>query len=400
MTKLLALAGTALALAAGGTGRASDPGVSSDKVVIGGTVPLSGLASAFGSVGPGAKAYFEYVNDHGGVNGRQIDYRYLDDGYDPARTVLLTRQLVQQDRVLAIFNSVGTDNNLAIRQYLNESKVPQLFVGDGSSALEQPGKYPWTMGFLPSYRGEGAVYGRTLVKTRKRARIAVIYENTELGKDLVAGLTAAIKGKGPRIVAQQSYEYTDPDISSQIASLRRSRADTLMVFATPKFAIQSFSGAHKLGWRPKVYVSSISIEPGIMSICRSIAPELTGGALSIAYVKNPDDPIWNKDPATKLYRTIMRKYNPSGRVTDVYNWYGMTVAWTMVQTLKKAGRNLSRASLLRAAQSLDLRGNPFLLPGVRIKTSKTLYYPIRQVFLYRYDNKQWVKASKLLDARA
>jgi ABC-type branched-subunit amino acid transport system substrate-binding protein len=256
------------------------------------------------------------------------------------------------------------------------------------------------VGFLPSYRGEGAVYGRTLVKTRKRARIAVIYENTELGKDLVAGLTAAIKGKGPRIVAQQSYEYTDPDISSQIASLRRSRADTLMVFATPKFAIQSFSGAHKLGWRPKVYVSSISIEPGIMSICRSIAPELTGGALSIAYVKNPDDPIWNKDPATKLYRTIMRKYNPSGRVTDVYNWYGMTVAWTMVQTLKKAGRNLSRASLLRAAQSLDLRGNPFLLPGVRIKTSKTLYYPIRQVFLYRYDNKQWVKASKLLDARA
>jgi branched-chain amino acid transport system substrate-binding protein len=396
--KLLAAVSAALALA--GAAPSSDPGVSSNKVVIGGTVPLSGLASAFGTVGPGAKAYFDYVNDHGGVNGRQIDYRYYDDGYDPARTVLLTRQLVQQDKVLAIFNSVGTDNNIAIRQYLNESKVPQLFVGDGSSELQQPRKYPWTIGFLPSYRGEGAVYGRTLAKTRKHARIAVVYENTPLGKDLVAGLQGAIKGKGPRVVAQQSYEYTDPDISSQIAILRRSRADTLMVFATPKFAIQSFAGAHKLGWKPQVYVSSISIEPGIMSICRSFAPELTRGALSIAYVKNPDDPIWNKDPATKLYRTIMRKYDPSGRVTDVYNWYGMTVAWTMVQTLKKTGRNLSRASLLRAAQSLDLRNNPFLLPGVRIRTSKSSYFPIRQVFLYRYDNKQWVKASKLLDARA
>ena len=394
--KVLAVLASTVALAA----PASDPGVSSTKIVIGGTVPLSGLASAFGTVGPGAKAYFDYVNDHGGVNGRQIDYRYYDDGYDPAKTVLLTRQLVQQDKVLAIFNSVGTDNNIAIRQYLNESKVPQLFVGDGSSDLQQPRKYPWTMGFLPSYRGEGAVYGRTLAKTHKRARIAVVYENTELGKDLAAGLQSAIKGKGPRIVAQQSYEYTDPDISSQIAILRRSRADTLMVFATPKFAIQSFAAAHKLGWKPQVYVSSISIEPGIMGICRSIAPELTRGALSIAYVKNPDDPIWNKDPATKLYRTIMRKYDPSGRVTDVYNWYGMTVAWTMVQTLKKAGRNLSRASLLRAAQSLDLRNNPFLLPGVRIRTSKSSYFPIRQVFLYRYDNKQWVKASKLLDARA
>ena len=400
MTRLVALALVGLAVAAGGTRPAADPGVSSNTVVIGGTVPLSGLASAFGAVGPGAKAYFDYVNDHGGVNGRQIDYRYLDDGYDPTKTVLLTRQLVQQDRVFAIFNSVGTDNNIAIRTFLNESKVPQLFVGDGSTELQQPRRYPWTMGFLPSYRGEGAVYGRVLATKSKRARIAVVYENTNLGKDLLAGLQGAIKGKGPRIVATQSYEYTDPDISSQIANLKRSRADTLMIFATPKFAIQSFSGAHKLGWRPKVYVSSISIEPGIMGICSSIAPELTRGALSIAYVKNPDDPIWNKDPATKLYRTIMRRYNPSGRVTDVYNWYGMTVAWTMVQTLKKAGRNLTRAGLLGAAQSLDLRGNPFLLPGIRIKTSKTMYFPVRQVFLYRYDNKQWVKASKLLDARA
>ena len=376
------------------------PGVTSSTITIGGTVPITGPAALFGSVARGADAYFKYVNAHGGVNGRKIKYVYLDDAYDPSKTVMLTRQLVEQNHVLAIFNTVGTDNNIAIRQYLNESKVPQLFVGDGSSALQQPRKYPWTMGFLPSYRGEGAVYGRTLAKTRKHARIAVVYENTELGKDLVAGLQGAIKGKGPRVVAQQSYEYTDPDISSQIASLRRSRADTLMVFATPKFAIQSFAGVHKLGWKPQMYVSSISIEPGIMAICRSIAPELTRGALSIAYVKNPDDPIWDKDPATKLYRMIMRKYDPSGRVTDVYNWYGMTVAWTMVQTLKKAGRNLSRASLLRAAQSLDLRNNPFLLPGVRIKTSKTSYFPIRQVFLYRYNNKQWVKASKLLDARA
>ena len=391
----LALAGAAFAAAT------SDPGVTPTSILLGGTVPLSGEAAAFGSVAPGAKAYFDYVNAKGGVFGRKITYKYYDDAYNPAQTVQLTRQLVQQDKVFAIFGSVGTANNLAIRDYLNAAKVPQLFVADGSDTLGRGyAKYPWTMGFLQSYRGEGAVYGRDIVKRAPKAKIAVLLENTELGKDMTRGLSRAIAGKGPAIVASQPYEYSATDVSSQIAQLKASGADTLMLFATPKFMIQAIVAAHKLGWKPRVYISSISIEPGIMAIARLNAPELTNGALSIAFVKNPDDPIWAKDPALALYLGIMKTYDPSGKPADVYNWYGMTVAWTMVETLKAAGKNLTRASLLHAAQHLNLPANPFLLPGLTIKTGPTSYFPLANVYLYRYDNKQWVKWSALLPARA
>jgi branched-chain amino acid transport system substrate-binding protein len=391
----------ALALVASAGGEpAVDPGVSPTSVLLGGTVPLTGEAAAFGTVGPGAKAYFDYVNAKGGVNGRRIEYRYYDDAYNPAQTVQLTRRLVEQDRAFAIFNSVGTANNLAIREYLNARKVPQLFVGDGSASIGgTPKRYPWTMGFLQSYRGEGDVYGKTIVRSRPRARIAVLYENTELGLDMLTGLTRAIAGKGPRIVAKQSYEFTGADVSSQVGVLKASGADTLMLFATPKFFLTAIRVAHNLGWKPQVYIASVSIEPTIMGIARFNAPELTKGALSIAFLKNPNDPIWAKDKAVALYRSVMRTYDPSGRQTDVYNWYGMAVAWTMVETLRKAGQNLTRAGLLRAAQSLDTRANPFMLPGIRLKTGRTDYRPMEQVYLYRYDNKQWVKASGILQAR-
>ena len=389
----------ALVLASSAGAASTDPGVTARTILLGGTVPLSGEASAFGSVGPGAKAYFDYVNAKGGVNGRRIAYRYYDDGYDPAQTVQLTRKLVEQDKVFAIFNSVGTANNAAIQPYLNQRNVPQLFVGDGAQAASQPARYPWTMGFLQSYVGEGAVYGRHLAATRKRAKIAVLYENTPLGTDMTRGLERWVRGKGPQVVAKQGYELTDADVSSQVAQLKSSGADTLMLFATPKYAIQGFASASRLGWEPQVYVASISIEPGIMSIARLNAPVLTKGALSIAFVKNPNDPIWRKDPALALYRRIMSKHNPRGKPSDVYNWYGMTVAWTMVETLKRAGKTPTRRTLLRAAQSLNLSNNPFLLPGIALKTSKTRYFPLDKVYLYRYDNRQWVKTSSLLDAR-
>jgi len=363
-------------------------------------VPLTGEAAAFGSVGPGAKAYFDYVNAKGGVNGRKIDYRYYDDAYNPAQTVQLTRRLVEQDGVFAVFNSIGTANNLAIRDYLNAQKVPQLWAGDGSQSIGRSfARYPWTMGFLMSYRGEGDVYGKTILRSRPKAKIGVLYENTELGLDMLTGLTRAIAGKGPRIVAKQAYEFTGADVSGQIGLLKASGADTLMLFATPKFFLQAIVTTHRLGWKPQVYIASVSIEPTIMGIARFNAPELTKGALSIAFVKNPNDPIWAKDKAVALYRSIMRKYNPSGKPTDVYNWYGMTVAWTMVETLRKAGKSPTRASVLKAAQSLDTLANPFLLPGIRLKTSRTDYRPMEQVYLYRYDNKQWVRASGLLQAR-
>ena len=398
MKRVALLLGLVLASTAGAATTA-DPGVTAKKILIGGTVPLSGEASAFGAVGPGAKAYFAYVNAKGGVHGRTIDYRFYDDGYDPVQTVQQTRRLVEQDKVFAIFNSVGTANNKAIQPYLNQRKVPQLFVGDGAQATSQPARYPWTMGFLQSYLGEGAVYGRNLVKTRKAAKIGVLFQNDDLGKDMTRGLERAIAGKGPQIVAKASYEYTDTDVSSQIAALKAAGADTFMLFATPKFAIQGFAAANRLGWKPQVYVASVSIEPNIMAIARLNAPQLTKGALSVAFVKNPNDPIWAKDPALKLYRSIMKRYLPSGKPSDVYNWYGMTVAWTMVETLERAGKNPTRAGLLRAAQTLNLSNNPFLLPGIALKTSRTRYFPLDKVYLYRFDNRQWVKASPLLNAR-
>jgi branched-chain amino acid transport system substrate-binding protein len=228
--------------------------------------------------------------------------------------------------------------------------------------------------------------------------VAVLFENTELGKDMTRGLSLALEG--PTVIASEPYEYAGADVSGQVAKLKASGADTLMLFATPKFAIQAIVAAHKLAWKPRLYIASISIEPGIMAIARANAPELTDGALSIAFVKNPNDPVWAKDPAVVLYRAIMRRHLPGGNPSDVYNWYGMTVAWTMVETIRKAGRGLTRAGLLRAARSLDLGGNPFLLPGIRIRTSKTSSFPIGTVYLYRYDNRQWVKASGLLPARA
>ena len=362
--RVAAVAFVALALAASAGGATTaDPGVTSSTVLLGGTVPLTGEAAAFGTVGPGAKAYFDYVNAKGGVNGRKIEYRYLDDAYNPAQTVQLTRRLVEQDKVFAVFNSIGTANNLAIRDYLNAQKVPQLFAADGSQSIgRSSAQYPWTMGFLMSYRGEGNVYGKTIVKTRPKAKIAVLYENTELGLDMLTGLTRAIAGKGPRVVAKQGYEFTGADVSAQVALLKASGADTLMLFATPKFFLNGIRAAHNLGWKPQVYVASVSIEPTIMGIARFNAPELTKGALSIAFVKNPNDPIWAKDKAVALYRTIMRKYAPSGKPTDVYNWYGMTVAWTMVETLRKAGKNLTRAGLLKRGTEPRHAGEPVHAP--------------------------------------
>ncbi len=398
MKRVAALLALVLASTAGAAATA-DPGVTAKTILLGGTVPLSGEAAAFGSVGPGAKAYFDYVNSKGGVHGRKIRYVYYDDAYNPVQTVQLTRKLVEQDKVFAIFNSVGTANNAAIQPYLNAKKVPQLFVGDGAQATSQPSRYPWTMGFLQSYLGEGAIYGRHLAQTHKGAKIAILFQNDDLGTEMTRGLERSIAGKGPHVVAKQSYEFLDTDVFSQVAKLKESNADTLMVFATPKFFLQALGAAKRLEWSPKLFIASISIEPTIMGLAKSISTELTRGALSVAFVKNPNDPIWAKDPALALYRTIMKRHHPRGKPADVYNWYGMTVAWTMVETLRKAGKSPTRASLLRAAQTLNLAGNPFLLPGIVLKTSKTRYFPLDKVYLYRYDNRQWVKASSLLDAR-
>ena len=397
---LAALAVVTLALPAGGVSGGT-PGVTSSQILIGGTVPLSGNASAFGTVGPGANAYFKYVNAHGGVYGRKIKYLWRDDGYDPARTFEQTRQLVQQDKVFAIFNTVGTEHNVAIRGYLNAIKVPQVFGGTGASIIAREHKrYPWTIGYLPSFVGEGAIYGRYVVKHRPKARIAVLYENSDYGRDLLNGLRRGLGKKASRIVAKETYEVTDSDVNSQIAKLRRSKADTFMLFALPQQAIQSFVYAYKLKWRPQIFVSAVSIEPRVMAIARIGTNGVeTNNALSVAFVKDPTSPAWRKDKAVALYKRIMKRYFPGGQPNDVYNWYGMTVAFSMVDALKHAGRNPSRESLRRAMTHMNERNNPFLLPGVTVRTSPSNYYPMTKAKMVRYHKNLWVLFGPLVNAR-
>jgi ABC-type branched-subunit amino acid transport system substrate-binding protein len=374
------------------------PGVTPTTITIGGTVPITGPAALFGSVGRGADAYFKYVNAHGGVNGRKIHYLYLDDAYDPAKTVQLTRQLVEQNHVLAVFNSVGTDNNLAIRDYLNAAKVPQLFGGTGTSKIGDGFKSdPWTMGYLPSFRAEGAIYGRAIAAT-PGAKIAVLYEDSDFGKDLTDGLKQGLGAKAGSIVASQAYEPTDVTIDSQMSTLHASGANVLVLNATPQYAILAYLAAHKFGWHPKIYVSSVCISPNVMDIIRANAGELANGSVSIAFVKDPTDKVWAKDHVVALYRSILKKYAPDARAEDVYNFYGMGVAYSMVDALEHAGKSPTRASLLAAAQHLN-EINPFMRPGVKIVTSPTDYYPISKAQLVRYDKVHWVAVGPLVSAR-
>jgi branched-chain amino acid transport system substrate-binding protein len=388
------------AAAAAVTTVASTPGVTPTTITIGGTVPLSGPATAFGSVARGSDAYFKYVNSRGGVRGRKIVYKYLDDGYDPARTVQLTQRLVEQDQVFALFDTVGTDNALAIRQYVNDRKVPDLFVGSGAAKIAiEHARYPWMMGYLPSFVGEGLVDGRRVAHTTPRAKVAVLYENSDFGKDMLAGLRRGLAGKS-KIVSQLAYETTDTDVASQIARMRAAHADTLMLFATPLFAIKAYVAAKRLAWHPRVYVSSVAISPDVMKIASlSASPQEVAGSISVAFVKDPTSPVWRNDKIVKLYRRILARFMPGAKPLDVYNYYGMAVAYTMVDALSRAGKNPTRNSLLRAATHLN-EVNPFLLPGIRIKTSSNDYYPMDKARFVRYRHGLWVLFGKLVSARA
>jgi branched-chain amino acid transport system substrate-binding protein len=399
MMRLVAcgLAVCALAVPAALAGRADTPGVTPDRIVIGGTAPLSGPAVLFASVAKGAEAYFEYVNRSGGVFGRTIDYRYLDDGYDPARTVQMTRQLVEQDKVLAIFNSVGTPNGLVVRDYLNASGVPQLFQGSGVASMSTP-RVHWSMGFLPSFVGEGRVYGRRIAATKPKAKIAVLYENNDFGKNELIGLRSGLGARAKQIVSAVPYEVTDTELSSQISRLKASGADTLVLFATPQFAILSYVAAQKLGWKPQFYLSFVSPSPNVMDIIRASVGKLVNGTISVAFVKDPTNrKLWGKDPAIALYKKVLACCLAGGKYEDVYNYYGMAVAYTMVDALKGAGRNPTRESLMAAAARLN-EVNPFLLPGIRVKTSKSDYKPIQQAQIVRYSDGTWIPVGKLVGA--
>ena len=369
----------------------ADPGVGDDSVLIGGTAPLSGEASAAGAVSRGADAYFEYVNDRGGVNGRKIEYKVVDDGYDPARTIQAVRQLVQQDRVFALFNTLGTSNNLAIRDFLNQSSVPQLFVASGATAWGRDAKrYPWTIGYIPSYQTEGIVLARQVLRTKPKARLAVLYQDDDYGKDLLAGFKRGLAAASGQIAKAVGYDPTGADVNSQVAELRATKADTFMVFAFGKFAIQAMIQAAKLGWRPQVYVNAVASSSTLMTIADLTGGKsVTRGAVSIVFFKDPSDPRWGKDAGIRLFQTVIKKYAGASDLKNGYYVAGMASAFTLVDALKKAGRNLTRAGVTAAARSLNEANNPFVLPGIVIKTSAADAFPMQQVALQRWSGGHW-----------
>jgi branched-chain amino acid transport system substrate-binding protein len=391
----------ALALGSGAAGATRlDPGVSSNEVKIGGTVPLSGVASAYRSVAIGADAYFKYWNEtHGGVKGRKIDYEYLDDQYDPSKTVDQTRRLIQEDHVFAVFNSLGTEQNLAVRALLNGAKVPQVFVASGGLTFGRDFKqYPYTMGFLPSYVAEGTIYGKYLRTLKKKATIAVLYQDDDYGKEMIRGLQKGLAGKG-RIVAKQSYDPTASDVNSQVAALKSSRANTFLIAATPKYAIQAYIQVHKLGWKPQIIVNQVASASNVMKIVQSSVGALANDSVSIGFVKDPTDPRFKKDKVVALYRSILKKYQPSADPSDVYNVYAMAVAYEFINALAHAGNPPTRDGLMRAVTHMNDKKNPFLYPGVVVHTTPQSRFPITQAQLIRWRGGHWNAFGKLVSAR-
>jgi branched-chain amino acid transport system substrate-binding protein len=393
----------ALALAAGTASArpTADPGVSAREIVIGGTVPLSGIAASYASVGRGAEAYFKYINAQGGVFGRRITYKYLDDQYNPAQTVQVTRQLVQQERVFAIFNSLGTEHNLNTRAFLNAAKVPQLFVGSGATTFGRDyRRYPYTIGYLPSYVGEAKVYARHILSTKPRAKIAVLYQNDDYGKDLLNGFRAGLGAKRSNIVSTQNYDPLSTDVASQVGRLRGSGATLLMLIATPPFAIRALTAANRLGWRPQVYINQVGSATNIMKIISlSASPRIIQGAITLQAYKDPQNPRFRNDRGMRLYRQIMSRYLPRGDANDGFHVYSMAVAYSFVDALRKAGRNPTRAGIVRAVQALNERANPFVLPGIVIKTTRSDHFPIEQGQLYRWTRNQWNPVGKVIPAK-
>jgi branched-chain amino acid transport system substrate-binding protein len=379
-----------LAAAAATHRPAASPGVTNTQILLGGTGPLTGAESAYEPVLSGANAYFKYVNAHGGVYGRKIVYRYLDDAYDPARTVSLTQQLVEQDGVFAIFNTIGTEHALAIRDYLNKRKVPELLAGTGAAAIAtQHATYPWTIGLLPGFVGEGAIYGKRIAAAAPGSKVAVLYEDSVYGKELLAGLRKGLGPAASSIVGTQSYVPTEPTVASQVLSLKSTGADTFVIFALPTQAISAMVGASRVGWTPKEYVSSVSIDPAVMKIVKLNAGATAGdGAISTAFLHDPTNPTQQKAPGVVLYEQIMKRYLPNEDPKAVAHLYGMMAAYAMVDALRHAGRNPTRAGLLAAATHLR-ETNPFLLPGITIATSPQDYYPIGSTYLVRYGNGYW-----------
>jgi branched-chain amino acid transport system substrate-binding protein len=364
-----------------------DPGASDTEIKVGNIMPYSGPASAYGLIGKTQEAFFKMINDQGGINGRKINFISYDDGYSPPKAVEQARKLVESDEVLLIFQSLGTPSNSAIQRYMNSKKVPQLFVATGATKFgENPKQSPYTMGWQPNYQAEGRIYARYILDNKPDAKIAVLFQNDDYGKDLLKGLKDGLGDKGKMIVAEAPYEVSEPTIDSHIVKLKASGADVFINIATPKFAAQAIRKVPEVGWTPLHIVNNVSQSIG--SVLRPAGLENAKGVLSTGYTKDQTDPTWNDDPAMKEWRAFMEKYFPEGDRTSSFTLYGYAVAQTLVQVLKQCGDELTRENVMKQAASLNL-DLPLLLPGIKIKTSPTDYFPIEQMQMSRFVGDRW-----------
>ena len=363
-------------------------GITDKEIKIGQTMPYSGPASAYGQIGKTEAAYFRMVNEQGGVNGRMINLISLDDGYSPPKTVEQVRRLVEQEQVAFLFNTLGTAPNLAIRDYCNQNKVPQLFVSTGASVFSDPEHFKYTVGYNPNYRTEARIYAKHILATKPSAKIAVLYQNDGFGKDYLAGLKDILGAEhGDMIVKEASYETTEPTIDSQVVTLQGSGADVLIIAATPKFAAQAIRKSYDLGFTGVRYLSNVS--PSISAVLKPAGLEKSKGLITAYYGKDPTDPRWANDTDMKAWVAFCDKYLSHATATDANAVYAYTVAQLMTHVLKQCGNDLSRDNILAQATNVEDFHADMLLPGQVLSTSPTNYSPIRQMQLATFNGESW-----------
>jgi branched-chain amino acid transport system substrate-binding protein len=371
------------------------PGVTDTEIKIGNTMPYSGPASGYATIGKAEAAYFAMVNDQGGVNGRKINFISRDDGYSPPKTVEIARQLVEQENVLLLFSPLGTPTNLAIRGYMNERKVPQLFIISGADTWNDPKRFPWSMPWLPSYRLEGSIYGRYISKNLPDAKVAVLYQNDDFGKDKLLGLREGLGEKADRLIAAtQSYETTDPTIDQQIVSLRASGANVLFTVALAKFHAQVIRKVYDIGWKPMQF-ADIGVQ-SLKSVIQPAGPEKAVGLISATPGKSVTDPQWHDDPDYKEWLAWMKKYNPSADILDDLNAAGYSLAHALVHVLEACGNDLTRDNVMKQAANIHDYRPPLFLPGVVLSTSQDDYAPIKQMQLVKFDGSVWKPLGELI----
>jgi branched-chain amino acid transport system substrate-binding protein len=375
-----------------------DTGASDTEIKIGNTSPYSGPASSYGTIGKVKTAFFTMINEQGGINGRKINFISYDDGYSPPKTVEQVRKLVESDEVLFLFNTLGTPPNSAIHKYCNAKKVPQLFVATGATKWGDPEHFPWTMGWQPNYQSEAQIFVSYLLEEKPNAKVGVLYQNDDYGKDYVKGFKDGLGDKAKSmIVSEVPYEVTDPTIDSQIVSLKSSGADVFFNVTIPKFAAQAIRKVAEIGWKPLHLLNSVSNSVG--AALKPAGLENSKDIVSTFYIKDPTDPTWKDDKGYKDWVAFMDKYYPDGDKTDAGNVYGYTTAQTMMQVLKQCGDELTRANIMKQASALHDLALPMLLPGIKINTTATDWYPLKQMQMGRFDGTRWVLFGNVREAK-